>query len=52
MTSLWNLRLTKWQVNQTARKQSDKLMKLQVNNMTNLWNGKLTKWQVYEMTSL
>jgi hypothetical protein len=46
-----NLKLTKWQVDETTSWWNDKLMKWQVDKMTTWWNDNLMKWQVAEMSS-
>jgi hypothetical protein len=55
MTSWWNGKLIKWQVDKMASTNASWsnciLIKLQVDKMASWHNGKLAKWQVGEMAS-
>jgi len=49
MTSWWNIKLTKWHVDEMTCWQNDILTKWHDDKTTSWWNYKLTKWHVHKM---
>ncbi len=51
MTSFWDFKLTKWQVDGVTCSKNGKLLEFQVDKMASRLNDKLTKWQVVGIPS-